>query len=79
MVLVDVDLYQRHLAFRGFGDLLEDRRDRPARAAPLSPEVDHHEALGRDQRLIEVPLGQVDRLGHSVISTQTHLAGPPAH
>src|SRR5438445_2565036 len=77
VILVDVDLHQRHPSFKG--QFLEDRRDRPARAAPLSPEVDHHEALGRDQRLIEVPLGQVDRLGQSVISTQTHLAGPPMH
>jgi hypothetical protein len=42
-----------------------------------SAQVDHHETLGRDQRLIEVLLGQVDRLGHFVIPARTHLVGPP--
>src|SRR5258708_30184294 len=31
----DVDLHQRHPAFRGRGQLLEDRRDRPTWTAPL--------------------------------------------
>src|SRR2546425_6152528 len=71
-VLVDVELHQRHPAFRGRGQLLEDRRDRSARTAPLSPEVHHHETLVRDQRLVEVLLGQVDRLGRSVIPASIH-------
>jgi hypothetical protein len=63
----------------GLGDLLEDRRDPPARAAPLGPEIDHHETLCRGQHLVEVQLGQVDRLGHVVIPARTHRAALPVH
>src|SRR6266849_3634599 len=41
----------RYPAFRSFGDLLENRRDRPARGAPLGPEVDHHESPDRERVL----------------------------
>src|SRR3989475_5022923 len=66
-ILVDIDLHRRHPAFRGLGQLLEDGRDRPTWTAPLCPEVDHHETRGRDQRLIEVLLGQGVRFGHAAI------------
>src|SRR6267143_4545951 len=66
-VLVDVHPHQCHPTLRGLGQLLEDRRHGPAWPAPLSREVDYQETPGRDQRLIEALLGQVDRLGHSVI------------
>src|SRR2546428_12048783 len=75
-VLVDVDLHQRDPAFRGLGQLLEDRRDRPARPAPLRPEVHHHETLVRDQGLVEVLLSRADRLGYSVIPASIHRGAP---
>jgi len=40
------------------------------------PEVDHHKTLGCRQRLIEVLLGQVDRLGHFVIPCTPTSAVP---
>src|SRR5439155_14214484 len=71
-ILVDIDLHQRHPTFRGRGQLLEDGRDRPTWTAPLCPEVDHHETLVRDQRLVEALLGQVDSLGYSVLKGSRH-------
>src|SRR5215211_367878 len=40
-VLVYVELYDLDLAVHRAGDLLERRRNHPARAAPFGPEVDH--------------------------------------
>src|SRR2546427_3382433 len=71
-ILVDIDLHQRHPTFRGRGQLLEGGRDRPTWTAPLCPEVDHHETLVREQRLVEVLLGQVESLGYSVLKGSRH-------
>src|SRR5262249_35639828 len=60
-ILVHVDLRESHTSTRCAGELLEDRCDSSARAAPLGPEVHHHEALIRDQGLVEVLLREVDR------------------
>src|SRR5438128_12298233 len=69
-ILVDIDLHQRHPTFRGRGQLLEGGRDRLTWTAPLCPEVDHHETLVREQRLVEVLLGQVESLGYSVLKVR---------
>src|SRR5215831_3054226 len=53
--LVHVDLHQHHSPLRGPDQLVEDRRDRPAWTAPLRPEINQHQTLGRDERLVEVP------------------------
>src|SRR5690606_7253143 len=50
-VLVDVELDDLELAGLLLGDLLEDRGDRLARSAPLSPEVDQ-DGLGRAADLL---------------------------
>src|SRR5215813_6884970 len=60
-VLVHVDFRERHLARRLPGYVLEDRRDGATGAAPLGPEVDHHDSSITAERLVEISLGQVDR------------------
>ena len=47
-VVVDVDLRDRELAVELGGELLEDRRDRLAGAAPGGPEIDEHGETGVD-------------------------------
>ena len=58
-VVVDVELGDRELAGLLGGDLVEDRGDHLARAAPLGPEVDE-DGLGRgaDDLLVEGGVGQ---------------------
>src|SRR5207245_8545586 len=51
----------RHPSAGCAGKLLENGRDGAARAAPLCPEVHHHEALIRDERLVEALFRKVDR------------------
>src|SRR5262249_29939186 len=64
VVLVHVHLRQRNSPSGVTGQLLEHRGDRPTGAAPLSPEVHHHEALLQRKGLIEVLFRQVDGIGH---------------
>src|SRR5215470_6525406 len=54
--LVHVDLHQRHSTLGRLDQLVEDRSDRPARAAPLRPEINERQTLYCDERLVEVPL-----------------------
>src|SRR5215831_3157529 len=59
-LLVHVDLGQRHASLRGLGQLLEHRGNGPTGTAPGRPEIDHPDALGGGQRLVERLLGEVD-------------------
>src|SRR5215831_3132986 len=59
-LLVHVDLGERHSSVRGLGQLLEHGRDGPAGTAPRRPEIDHPDAFGDGQRLVERLLGEVD-------------------
>src|SRR5262245_24819700 len=60
-VLVDVDLGDRHAARVLLRELVQGRRDRLARAAPLRPEVHYDRPLLLGQRLVECGLGEVQR------------------
>jgi len=65
LVLVDVDLDDLEgLAALG-GDLLDHRRDAPARSAPRRPEVHEHRNVGLDDLSLKVVVGYVgDRSCH---------------
>ena len=73
LLVVGVDLGEQDIAAVLFDELLEDRRQGPARSAPGGPEVDHHGGFARllqDLRL-EVLLGRVEHMlgfaGHRVL------------
>ena len=44
-IFVDVDLRHRQAAVIFLGQLIDDRRDAPARRAPRGPEIDEHYAV----------------------------------
>src|SRR5258707_3054858 len=59
LVLVDVDLRALEAAFVLLGDLVQDRRDRLARAAPSGPIIDQYRCLGLEDLRIETLVGHV--------------------
>src|SRR5204862_6318241 len=63
-VLVDVHLGEKDLVLVA-RELLEDRRDGPARAAPGSPEVDDDGLRGLEDLLLERVVGDLLHPGHS--------------
>src|SRR3954447_10521908 len=58
LVLVDVELDDPQVVALA-GDLLEHRRDDPARTAPRRPEVDEHGVLGLEDLGLEVAVGHM--------------------
>jgi len=65
LVLVDVELDDLQGAVALVGDLLEDRSDDAAGAAPGCPEVDQDRRLGLEDLSLEVVVGDfVHRTGH---------------
>ncbi len=65
LLLLGVDLRHHQLAVVALGELDEDRREHPARAAPLCPEVHQHRPLAGafDDDPLEVGGGDVDDVG----------------
>ena len=57
-VLVHVELADRHLAVVVGRERVDRRRQPPARAAPLRPEVDEHGLVRLDHGLLEVAIGE---------------------
>ena len=78
-VVVDVDLGQHDLAVGVGDDLLDDRTERPARAAPRRPQVDDHGHLGGavEDLGLERGVGDVDVGGRAgEISVEVRHDGP---
>jgi len=61
-VLVHVQLADLHLAGILIGDLVDDRRELPARAAPGSPKIGNHKCAGGDL-FVPVVGGEFDDVG----------------
>src|SRR5688500_8288014 len=71
-ILVDVELPDGDFAIVIARERVDGRRQAPARAAPLGPEVDEHGFVGLDHALIEIAVGEnlkffgCHRLSHKV-------------
>src|SRR5690606_16907694 len=61
-VLVDVDLGHLHAALVGLGELVDDRRDHLARAAPFGPEVHQDRLLGLQHGAVEIGIADMHHL-----------------
>src|SRR5438552_14667998 len=59
LVLVDVDFRDLEAAFVLLGDLVQDRRDRLAGAAPLGPVIHQHRRVGLQDLWIKIVIGHV--------------------
>src|SRR5882724_12799728 len=59
LVLVDVDFRDLEAAFVLLGDLVQDRRDRLAGAAPFGPVIHQHRGIGLQDLRIKTVIGHV--------------------
>src|SRR5215207_5435703 len=71
---IGIHLDDRQLLALLVGDLLEDRRELTARAAPGSPEVDQHGAVSLEHLLIEVGVGDGGDVCHVCNSFRSLLS-----
>src|SRR6185437_9473524 len=68
LVLVGVDLGDLQLALVGLRDVVQQRRDGLARAAPLSPEIHQHRGVGLQHLGFEFIVADVgDMLAHGLV------------
>ena len=78
-VLVGVELHELHPAVVLVGELLDDRRDHAAGAAPGRPEVDQHRVVVLDHVRVERRVRRVGRHRHDVHSPFKHPHPPGLH
>src|SRR5581483_4314309 len=78
-VLIDVDLRDLQLALLLAGDLLDDRRDHAARAAPGRPEIDEDRLLCGQHLVLERAVGhRKGRSRHGLVILQDVLGARAA-
>src|SRR5690348_5269561 len=78
LVLVDVDLGYLEATAVARREVVEQRRDHLARAAPFGPEVDQHGAIGLEDLILELRVAHMRNiLAHGTSPADSGAAGRP--